>query len=132
MISNRISVLGALAIASLLAVDSKAAELVSSFDHEPEVTSWATENFFGGFDLEKLSKNNATVIAVVGIPTSGVSTSELYLYQLLDERLKLVAYRPRINGIVEVKADKKNIYFFRDEVTVLSVAWHSLDQSRGK
>ncbi|MEM7281667.1 MAG: hypothetical protein AAF438_08570 [Pseudomonadota bacterium] len=81
MITNRISVLGALAIASLLAVDSKAAELISSFDHESEVTSWATKNFFGGFDLEKLSEDNATVIAVVGIPTSGVSTSELYLYQ---------------------------------------------------
>ena len=122
--STRFSILGVLILAFAMNTDILAAEPPKSFEDDTELEHWANVSFFGGFEFQELKKGDIDIVAVVGVPTSGVATSELYIYQVIDNRLELVLYRSRMNGIVKIDSDSENIYFFREDRAVLSIAWH--------
>lgn len=97
--------------------------------------AWAATAFFGGYEKKAFSRDRKDVVVVIGMHTSGIATSELYVFdKQADESFSLMLWRRMTYEIVSVKDDHDALVFSTErdasgglaERVVLTVPWDGL------
>ena len=101
-------------------------ELTENFDSESAIVEWSTKEFFGGVERYSFTNSNRTLLVVLGMPTSGIPTSQVYIYQKLGVKYKLVAFRNTVPGIAKVNSDQLAVSVAVKGVTILGLSWDSV------
>jgi hypothetical protein len=82
------------------------------FPSAPEIDKWAGAAFFGGHARYPFSRDGKSVVVVIGTPTSGVETNEIFIFdQQSDGSFSLMLSRRRLFGTVTVKEVDDSLVF---------------------
>ena len=95
----------------------------TEFTGLPAIDAWAKAAFFGGFEKHSFSREGKAVVAVIGMPTSGVATSEIVVLEAQKNgTYVLLLARRRMFGIVTVK-ESDDAIVFSVKSPILIVPW---------
>ncbi len=82
--------------------NSQAEEMKSKYSNIDEIRAWASSAFIGGYETQVFCVREKQVVVVIGQPTSGLVTSEVYVFSgCLGRELDLILYRTRLMGIAD-------------------------------
>jgi hypothetical protein len=104
---------------------TKAAEMntPTDFPDSASVEKWAAASFFGGFEKHAFEQGDKTVLVIIGMPTSGIVTSEIVV---LEKRqggaFSLILLRRKMPGLVTVKNTEDSIVF-STRTPILILPW---------
>ncbi len=106
---------------------SYAMNLTEVYNDKEMIKEWSNENFFGGYEDYSFKKGNKVIFAIIGMPTSGIPTSQILMYQKIDSKFKLIVFRNTIPGIVTAESSDKGVFFKTKDASVLQVSWESIE-----
>ncbi len=87
------------------------------------IRAWAEKAFFGGYDAQAFSRHGKEVFVIVGMPTSGLPSSEIVVFQRREDgSYGVMLTRTMMYGIVTVRADEQGIVFSAKD-PILVIPW---------
>jgi hypothetical protein len=96
----------------LSAASASEMNIPANLPSAPEIEKWAGAAFFGGHATYPFSREGKSKIVVIGFPTSGVETSEIFIFdKQSDESFSLMLNRRRLFGTVKVKEIDDSLVF---------------------
>jgi len=122
----------AILLLSVLPMNASEMSFPTEFPDTAAIDKWAGSSFLGGFEKHTFTHGDKSVLAVIGMPTSGVATSEI---ALLERRKNgaytLILVRQKMFGIVTVK-DADDAIVFSLRTPILVIPWAGVAVSMQK
>lgn len=99
----------------------------TKFKTDSEIKNWSKTNFLDHVTFT-VKKEAVELLAVVATHTSGLATSQVFLYRKVGDGYDLILYRSEMLGVVKVAGDESGVHFNRkhDGKRVLFVSWDSI------
>ena len=117
--STRISFLTLVTMLLVITPFAKSADMPQTerkdiYENVDQLREWAAQYYLGGFELQSFEFGEKKVAVVIGQPTSGAVTSEVFVYsssEWTQGRLGFTLHRARLFGIVRAKKDDQRLLF---------------------
>lgn len=85
-------------------------EKKSEYSSVDEIKAWASTAFFGGYEMQAISLKGKRIIVIIGQPTSGLVTSEVFVFSgLPNEKLEYIVHRNRLVGMAGARKKEDSI-----------------------
>jgi hypothetical protein len=104
-------------------VEAAQMDFSKTFTSGDEIKAWAAKSFFGGASTSPFARGSLELVAVVGMPTSGLVTSQLLVFGRATraENYRLLVSSTVLEAMAKVRGDADGVTFVSGDRTLLIV-----------